>query len=97
MDQDYHYEDYHEDYHEDYYEDCHEDYYDNYHDIYSKDYYEVYSDDSANQADHEELAQQLGVTIHGPGSESPLREGEEGANSPVGAAPPIPDGKPCKW
>jgi len=53
--------------------------------------------DYIHQADHEELAQQLGVTIHGPGSDSPLREGEEGANSPVGAAPPIPDGKPCKW
>merc|ERR1719394_1050588 len=50
--------------------------------------------DYIHQADHDELAQQLGVTIHGPGSESPLREGEEGANSPVGAAPPIPDGKP---
>merc|ERR1719507_1059773 len=50
--------------------------------------------DYIHQADHEELAQQLGVTIHGPGSESPPREGEEGANSPVGAAPPIPDGKP---
>jgi len=47
--------------------------------------------DYIHQADHDELAQQLGVTIHGPGSESPLREGEEGANSPVGAAPPIPD------
>jgi len=47
--------------------------------------------DYIHQADHEELAQQLGVTIHGPGSESPPREGEEGANSPVGAAPPIPD------
>merc|ERR1719412_3047830 len=47
--------------------------------------------DYIHQADHDELAQQPGVTIHGPGSESPLREGEEGANSPVGAAPPIPD------
>ena len=55
-------------------------------------------DVDVSQADHEELAQQLGVTIHGPGSESPVREtGEEGANSPLGAAPPIPDGKPCKW
>merc|ERR1719211_447921 len=47
--------------------------------------------DYIHPSDHIELAQQLGVTIHGPGSDSPLREGEEGANSPVGAAPPIPD------
>ena len=50
-----------------------------------------------NQADHEELAQQLGVTIAGPGQpDSPGREGEEGA-APQGAVPAIPDGKPCKW
>ena len=77
---------------EHYCDDCFEDYSER----YCEDFYEEL-DLGVNQADHEELAQQLGVTIHGPGSESPVREGEEGATSPLGAAPPIPDGKPCKW
>ena len=49
--------------------------------------------DYVHQADHNELADQLGVTLASPG-ESPV-QGEEG--SAGGAAPPIPDGKPCKW
>ena len=40
----------------------------------------------------QELADQIGVTLASPG-ESPV-QGEEGAGGP---APPIPDGKPCKW
>ena len=55
--------------------------------------------------DHHELAEQLGVTLARPdgGPDSPPQhrgaEGEEGAGSQggVGPAPPIPDGKPCKW
>ena len=48
--------------------------------------------------DHHELAEQLGVTLAKPdGSpDSPRGEGEEGAGT-SGPAPPIPDGKPCKW
>ena len=57
--------------------------------------------DYIHPSDHHELAEQLGVTLArpdgGPDSPPQHREGEEGANSPVGAAPPIPDGKPCKW
>ena len=50
--------------------------------------------DYIHQADHQELADQLGVNLDNPGSNSP-GPGEEGG--PAGAAPPIPDGKPCKW
>merc|ERR1719278_681017 len=46
--------------------------------------------DYIHQADHDELAQQLGVTIAGPGPDSPGREGEEGAGL-QGPAPAIPD------
>ena len=54
--------------------------------------------------DHHELAEQLGVTLARPdgGPDSPPQhrgEGGEEAGSAggVGPAPPIPDGKPCKW
>ena len=55
--------------------------------------------DYIHQADHQELADQLGVTLARPdGSpESPRREGEEGGAGQQGPVPPIPDGKPCKW
>ena len=55
--------------------------------------------DYIHQADHQELADQLGVTLARPdGSpESPRREGEEGGAGQPGPVPPIPDGKPCKW
>jgi len=54
--------------------------------------------DYIHQADHEELAEQLGVTIANPngGPESPVGEGEEGSGQ-TGPTPAIPDGKPCKW
>ena len=55
--------------------------------------------DYIHQADHQELADQLGVSLARPdGSpESPRREGEEGGAGQQGPVPPIPDGKPCKW
>lgn len=48
--------------------------------------------DYIHQSDHEELADQLGVTIANPmgGPDSPAAEGDEGAGQ-LGAAPPIPD------
>ena len=63
--------------------------------------------DYIHQADHDELAAQLGVTIANPngGPDSPAgareggagEEGSGGGQSTTGPAPPIPDGKPCKW
>lgn len=55
--------------------------------------------DYIHQGDHQELADQLGVSLARPdGSpESPRREGEEGGAGQQGPVPPIPDGKPCKW
>ena len=55
--------------------------------------------DYIHQGDHQELADQLGVSLARPdGSpESPRREGEEGGSGGQGPVPPIPDGKPCKW
>ena len=55
--------------------------------------------DYIHQGDHQELAEQLGVSLARPdGSpESPRREGEEGGAGQQGPVPPIPDGKPCKW
>ena len=54
--------------------------------------------DYIHQADHDELAEQLGVTIANPngGPDSPIGEGDEGSGQ-TGPAPAIPDGKPCKW
>lgn len=48
--------------------------------------------DYIHQADHEELAAQLGVTIANPngGPDSPVREGEEGSGQ-TGPTPAIPD------
>jgi len=48
--------------------------------------------DYIHQADHEELAEQLGVTIANPngGPDSPVREGEEGSGQ-TGPTPAIPD------
>ena len=51
--------------------------------------------DYVHQADHAELAEQIGVTLASPG-DSPTQT-EEGAGGQGGAVPPIPDGKPCKW
>ena len=69
--------------------------------------------DYIHPSDHIELAEQLGVSLDklstglGPdspqqsGSQQPTRPGdtgEEGAGqASTGPAPPIPDGKPCKW
>ena len=59
--------------------------------------------DYIHPSDHHELAEQLGVTLAKPdGSPDSPRDtrdaGEEGAvASGQGPAPPIPDGKPCKW
>jgi len=52
--------------------------------------------DYIHQGDHQELADQLGVSLARPdGSpESPRREGEEGGSGGQGPVPPIPDGKP---
>jgi len=48
--------------------------------------------DYIHQADHEELAEQLGVTIANPngGPDSPVREGDEGSGQ-TGPTPAIPD------
>jgi len=48
--------------------------------------------DYIHQADHEELAEQLGVTIANPngGPDSPVREGDEGSGH-TGPTPAIPD------
>ena len=59
--------------------------------------------DYIHPSDHQELADQLGVSLAKPdGSPDSPRDnregGEEGAGGPGhGPAPPIPDGKPCKW
>ena len=59
--------------------------------------------DYIHPSDHHELAEQLGVTLAKPDGSSPDSprpggEGEEGAGGHTnGPAPPIPDGKPCKW
>ena len=57
--------------------------------------------DYIHPSDHQELAEQLGVSLARPdGSPDSPRtgEGEEGSGgATTGPAPPIPDGKPCKW
>ena len=50
--------------------------------------------DYVHQADHAELAEQIGVTLAGLGGND--NESEEGGGG-QGPAPAIPDGKPCKW
>ena len=44
----------------------------------------------------QELADQLGVTLASPG-DSPAHHGPGEEGGAGGPAPPIPDGKPCKW